>query len=61
MNPESNGRHTGGEMDSGFALRAPRNDGERVSPCLYGGGTVVIGLRCASAATVAVPIGPCSS
>jgi ketosteroid isomerase-like protein len=35
---------------------APRNDG-----CDYGGGTVVIGLRCASAATVDVPIGPTSS
>ncbi len=32
------------------------NDGES-----YGGGTLVIGLRCASAATVDVPIGPCSS
>ena len=27
----------------------------------HGGGTLVIGLRCASAATVDVPIGPCSS
>ncbi len=45
-----------------FVLRTPRNDErERVSPHLYGGGTFVIGLRCASAATVDVPIGPFSS
>jgi hypothetical protein len=32
---------------------APRNDGVN-----HGGGTFVVGLRCASAATVDVPIGP---
>ena len=45
---------TCGVMDC-FAFA--RNDG-----CSdYGGGTFVIGLRCASAATVDVPIGPFSS
>ena len=29
--------------------------------CLYGGGGFVIGFFCAKAATVEVPIGPCSS
>jgi hypothetical protein len=36
---------------------APRNDEYGG----YGGGTFVIGLRCASAATVDVPIAPSSS
>ncbi len=38
----------------------PRNDGWK-DIANYGGGGFAIGLRCASAATVAVPIGPCSS
>jgi hypothetical protein len=57
-------------------LRRMRNDGllRRFAPLRkrvafvagndsesYGGGTLVIGLRCASAATVDVPIGPFSS
>ena len=62
MNPESNGQHNRGELDSGLVLCTPRNDGrESVSLCDYGRGTLMIGLRCASATTVAVPIGPCSS
>src|SRR5205823_1399125 len=40
-------------------LDAPPSRG--MTSLAYGGGTLVIGLRCASAATVDVPIGPCSS
>jgi hypothetical protein len=38
-----------------FAFVAGNDNGS------YGGGTLAIGLRCASAATVDVPIGPFSS
>ena len=45
-------------MIPGSSLRDARNDG---SDCLTTAAAVAIGLRCASAATVEVPIGPCSS
>src|SRR6185312_6491050 len=62
MSPESIGPVSRGEMDSGFVLRTPGNDDVKVGRALpHGGGTLVIGLRCASAATVDVPIGPFSS
>ena len=43
-----------------FRARASHRPG-MTEAILYGGGTFVIGLRCASAATVEVPIGPFSS
>ena len=54
--PESIYPQPCGPMDFGLVLRTPRNDSGG-----YGAGAFAIGLRCASAATVAVPIGPCSS